>query len=87
MAHVTERLHHTGSLPSESNWMETVGSWIRSRIENHARKQDIRRLLGYSDRLLEDMGLTRYELVEELGYDPGELPAMYRLGTYRMPHL
>lgn len=87
MAHVTDRLHDTGSLLSTELWTGKIASWLRARIEKHARKQDILHLLAHNDRLLDDMGVSRPELVSELGYDPGELPGLYRLGTYRMPGL
>ncbi|MGI9408060.1 MAG: DUF1127 domain-containing protein [Hyphomicrobiaceae bacterium] len=87
MAYVTDHLHSTGSVFSTEKWVRKIESWLRARIKKHARKQDIRHLLTHNDRLLDDMGLSRAELVDELGYDPGELPGLYRLGAYRMPGL
>ena len=44
-------------------------------------------MLSYNDHLLEDIGLSRQDLIDKLGYDPDEYPGIVRLGNYRMPHL
>ncbi len=82
MAYVTDHLYSKNSFPSTAGWAELFQSWFSARVDKHQRKQDIKRLLALSDRLLEDIGLARPDLVEELGYDPRELPGAYRLATY-----
>ena len=64
-----------------------IQSWFRARREKFIRNRDILQLLSYDDRLLKDMGFSRAQLVEELGYDPLQMQELFRAGEYRLPHL
>lgn len=55
--------------------------------EKRARKQSLKLLSTHDERILEDIGLQRSDLVEELGYDPSELPRLLRASAYNNPYL
>ena len=87
MTHITDNLHHISSAESTPKWTGRIASWFRAQKEKHANKQTILHLLSYNDRLLRDMGLTRAELIEELGYDPDWSRDLFRAANYHLPHL
>jgi len=87
MTHITETLHHTGSTQYTPKWAERVASWYHAWKERKEQDQKVLLMLSYNDHLLEDIGLSRQDLIDKLGYDPDEYPGIVRLGNYRMPHL
>ena len=87
MAHETAGLGSTGSISLTGRWTAEIGSWFRARRERHVRNQYVLHMLSYDERLLEDIGLSRSELVGELGHDPCELPEWFGAKIYRGPHL
>lgn len=87
MAHKTDDLCSTGSISLPDKWIGAIGSWFHARREKHIRNRDILEILSYDERLLKDMGFSRAQLVEELGYDPHETPELFASGNYRIPRL
>ncbi|WP_120497240.1 hypothetical protein [Kiloniella sp. EL199] len=68
-------------------WMLNIQSWFFARQQKNARKREIHALLAYEDKWLEEVGLSRAQLVGELGYDPHELPSIAGVAEYRFMHL
>ncbi len=87
MAHRTDALNSTGSRSLAGRWAGAIGSWLHARRRKNERKQVALQLLSYDERCLEDMGLSRWELVEVLGYDPRELSVLSGAAVHRIPHL
>lgn len=86
MAYETHSRHSSGSISLTDEWIAEITSWLRARREKISRNREIRNLLSYDERLLEDAGLSRPELVWELGCDPRELPGLFGAALYLFPH-
>jgi len=87
MAHETDDLHNTDSISRTDRWTAAIGFWFRARRMKCARNSEILELLSLNERLLKDTGLSRSQLVGELGYDPCELPIPFGAAVYRRPFL
>lgn len=86
MAYETHSRHSSGSISLADEWTAEITSWLRARRKEFSRNREIRHLLSYDKRLLEDAGLSRSDLVWELGYDPRELPGLFGAALYLFPH-
>lgn len=70
----------------KGGWIGKFRSWALARCKKNERKQIIKGLLAYDERRLKDFGLSRSELVLELGHDPYALPEFYRWRAGVMPY-
>ena len=87
MAHPTDTAHGTVTLSPAARLVDAIRSWFRKRREKHAKKRLIIKLLSYNERNLEDMGLSRAELVAALGHDPSELSYLFGADRHRLPNI
>ena len=87
MTQATYALHSKDAVPTTAGWTGRVRAWLRARREKKERKQITRDLLSYDERYLEDLGLSRLELVREFGHDPYEIPELYRWRVRGLPHI
>ena len=71
---------------SNETWRTGIRSWFLAQLEKFARKREIRQLLSYDDKWLEDVGLYRAKLIGELGYDPRELPSVTGAVEYHLTY-
>jgi len=80
MAHAIHTLHDFLPAPTTSAVKAGFTSWLNARRERLRRRRALKRLLAMDDRLLEDIGLSRWELARELGYypaRPGEADSLF----------
>ncbi len=87
MAQATYVLHSKDSVQPTGRWSGRIRSWLRARREKKEKKQVTRDLLSYDERYLEDLGLSRWELVREFGHDPYAIPELYRWRARGLPHI
>lgn len=66
---------------------DSIPSWFSRWREKRAKKISLIKLLSYEDQYLEDIGLSRREIIDELGYDPRELRNIRTMTTYPNPYL
>ena len=85
MAHKTDDLCSTDSISLPDKWIGAIGSWFQARRKKQVRNRDILQILSYDERLLRDMGFSRAQLIEELGYDPRESLELFGTENYRIP--
>ena len=74
MEYQTHSLQNHNSISWVNEWTTEIVSWFHERREKNIRNRAIRLLLTRDERLLNDIGVSRSELVGELGHDPGEMP-------------
>jgi len=87
MTYITDKLDHIGSIESTPKWTGRIASWIQARKRKRASKQAILHLLSFDDHKLEDVGMTRTELIGELGYDPDRSRELLRIEYLYRPRL
>lgn len=87
MAQETYALHDKDTASLKNRWAEKFRLWRHARRERNERKRLLKGLLAYDERTLEDFGLTRRELILELGHDPYALPGLYLWRARGIPHL
>lgn len=87
MAYELEGPHSIAPMPITDKWIKAIDSWFRVWCEKRARKQSLHLLASHDERILEDIGLPRSELVRELGYDPSELPRLFGANAHINPYL
>lgn len=87
MAYPTNATHRTGTLSPAAGPAHAIRSLFRRWREKRAKKRLIMQLLSYNERNLEDMGLTRADLVDALGHDPSELSFLFGADRHRLPHV
>ncbi|MCV0428548.1 MAG: hypothetical protein K5905_24080 [Roseibium sp.] len=78
MALETNCLRATEKVSFMDRWAEATRHWFREYRTKKVRKNATLDLLKQSDKVLEDIGTSRAELVRELGYDPRDLPVALR---------
>lgn len=87
MACDTDQLYRIDSNSSKDRWIASIVFWLGKWRRKMDRKQDIKKLLTCDERVLDDIGLRRAELVSELGYDPQERPPLYGASVYPNPYV
>ncbi|KLN61595.1 hypothetical protein WH96_04410 [Kiloniella spongiae] len=87
MTHKIENTLGPEFISLADTWVSNIRSWFLARRQKNARKREIHALLSYDDKWLEEVGLSRAQLVGELGYDPRELPSVVGVVEYRFMHL
>ena len=86
MVHKLENTFGSQCVPVGSLWGSRFRSWLLARRKRNARKREIYKLLSCDEKWLKDIGVSRVQLVGELGYDPRELPSLAGDGEYRFMH-
>ena len=86
MVHKLENTFESQFVPVGSSWQSRFRSWFLARRKRNARNREIRKLLGGDEKWLKDIGVSRVQLVGELGYDPRELPSLAGAVEYRFMH-
>ena len=87
MTYPTNATHRTGTLSPAAGLAQSIRSLFRRWREKSVKKRLIVQLLSYNERNLEDMGLSRAELVDALGHDPSELSYLFGADRHRLPHV
>ena len=64
MTHITETLQHTGSPSYTLGWAEQIASWYHARKARKEHDQRLVRMLSLNDHLLDDIGLSRQDLLD-----------------------
>lgn len=87
MTYITDKLDHFGSAETTPKWIERIASWFLAKKRKRTDKQAILHLLSFDDRRLEDVGMTRSELIGKLGYDPDRSRDLLRVQYFYLPRL
>lgn len=87
MVYDTGQCCHASSPAIKDGWRTSIVSWLSREHENNIRKTRLKKLLSYDDHTLEDVGLSRPKVIQELGYDPREAQHIYSVFTYPNPYL
>lgn len=87
MVYETDHSICTVSVPPKKNLINSTVLWFAGVRKRYVEKQNLNTLLSGKNRTLEDIGLSRPDLVNELGYDPRELERMRAGLAYPNPYL
>lgn len=87
MVYETDRSCHASSTSTQEGWTASIVSWFSRRHENSVKKIRLLKLLSYNDDTLDDIGLSRSKIINDLGYDPCKAHHIYAAFTFPNPFL
>ena len=70
MAHIADHLDAPISFGQQPGWLTRASNVFKQWKENIERRRWAKQMLSYDDRLLKDIGMTREDLIQIVGYDP-----------------
>lgn len=82
MVNKTDHNFHANSTTTKDGWAALIVSWFSRRREKKVERIRLEKLLSYSDRTLEDIGLSRSKIIKKHGFDPQQAQRMYAVFTF-----